>query len=305
MEVKMYCSHCGKEISSEDSFCKYCGNKIEYKNISDSSSITVTRKVKTLHKPIIIGIIFLGLFLCISIVVIVVNMQKNKLSDNINVSDINEEADLKLTREEAIVVDVKTAARLQSATQAALADEKIYEAVCQLDWIYDHDILIMTINKNGEYIYPEGLDCLAEELKTNCGEDISIKYIEKGADSFNIYLTPQGGVCIYIGSKDNPRKWKVVPDADTLYQVNIEDENTDKEEATEIKKVETIDEAKEAHRRRHRRRVGAVQAPRQERPVRQQGQGHRQCEMGSGQDLRGPQRHPQVRHPPEEGSRRR
>ena len=54
----MYCSHCGKEISSEDSFCKYCGNKIEYKNISDSSSITVTRKVKTLHKPIIIGIIF-------------------------------------------------------------------------------------------------------------------------------------------------------------------------------------------------------------------------------------------------------
>ena len=242
----MYCSHCGKEISSEDSFCKYCGNKIEYKNISDSSSITVTRKVKTLHKPIIIGIIFLGLFLCISIVVIVVNMQKNKLSDNINVSDINEEADLKLTREEAIVVDVKTAARLQSATQAALADEKIYEAVCQLDWIYDHDILIMTINKNGEYIYPEGLDCLAEELKTNCGEDISIKYIEKGADSFNIYLTPQGGVCIYIGSKDNPRKWKVVPDADTLYQVNIEDENTDKEEATEIKKVETIDEAKEA-----------------------------------------------------------
>ncbi len=237
----MFCSHCGKEISSGDSFCKYCGNRIEYKNIGNSASETKSPKIKRSSKPIILGGI-LGLMICIFVVVFfVVNSQKNK-SSNLN------KTDSKLSSEEAIVTDVKTAGRLQSATQSALANTEVYEAVSQLDSRFDQDVLIMTINKNDEYIYPEGLDCLAEEIKHVVGNNISIKYTEKGADSFNIYITPQGGVCIYIGSKDEPRKWKVVPfeEADTLYRVNIEEENSNKEEASEIKRIDTIDDAKEA-----------------------------------------------------------
>ena len=241
----MFCSHCGKEISSNDNFCKYCGNKIEYKNIGDSASETKSPKTKRSSKTIIIGGI-LGLMLCVFFVVFfVVYSQKNK-SSNLN------KTDLKLSSEEAIVADVKTAGRLQSATQAALADERAYAAVCKFcgnDW--NDDVLIMTINKNGEYIYSEDLNIFAEEFKStnnygNNDDKISIKYTEKGADSFNIYITPQGGVCVYIGSKDEPRKWAVIPFADTLYQVNIEEEKTSKEEASEIRIIETIDDAKEA-----------------------------------------------------------
>ena len=64
----MFCSHCGKEISSGDSFCKYCGNRIEYKNIGNSASETKSPKIKRSSKPIILGGI-LGLMICIFVVV--------------------------------------------------------------------------------------------------------------------------------------------------------------------------------------------------------------------------------------------